>query len=463
MRTNLTSLAILCLFVMLSVQCKGPSFLTLEDVLPSARFNGFDVQVLQDANGFSGLQMEVDFYFRNPYKQLALPLPEHKMNLVIGEKDVTLIGPKQSIAEIPAQSEEILTYQFKLTKSMLSQFMGKEQAVGFSSTLKFDLTDFTDQLPSYNIKVTDQFNLDSTKIGPIAKKLLEDRVTEHELELKYLTKVKIPNVPQIQASANPVKITLVGTGLPIPLDDIKNQLTPFGDLIITGELEGLTNPFVEFLTGIEGAFFTWLQAGVATGLTTQSEYNAAQTSWANLKSMLNDPNDIAVMDHFIDNFLSKVNSNASTMWDGFQNQWENFKNLELPNEIPSLETEGMRIAVPFKFVNTNEFPIQTPIFMASAVGYNQKPFSFYILPENLLNQQNPNIFGPGIDIPASGDKTLYLTFELNWSAAGQGFFPFLNGADLNPNIQGAFNYDFGYGPILLKFDLNTGINYQMED
>ncbi|MCB0643797.1 MAG: hypothetical protein KDC44_19250, partial [Phaeodactylibacter sp.] len=365
--------------------------------------------------------------------------------------------------EIPAASEEILTYQFKLTKGMLTQFMGKEQQVGFSSTLTFDLRDFADQLPSYNIKVTDHFNIDSSKVAPIAKKLFSNQVTEHELELKYLTKVKIPNVPKIQAGTAPVKITLVGSGLPIPLDDIKNQLEPFGDLLITGELEGLTNPFVNFLKGIEGPFFSWLQAGVATGLTSQSDYDKAEDSWKDLKSMLTKPNAVPVMDYFIDHFLSKVNSDADDLWGGFQNQWSNFKNLELPNEIPSLETEGMRIAIPFKFVNTNSFPIQTPLFMASAVGYSQKPFSFYILPEELLNQQNPNLGGPGIEIPANGNKTLYLTFELNWKAAGQGFFPFLNGASLNPNIQGAFNYDFGYGPILLKFDLNAGIDYELDD
>lgn len=187
------------------------------------------------------------------------------------------------------------------------------------------------------------------------------------------------------------------------------------------------------------------------------------TKWEDLTNLLYIENSFSATDYFVTNFLSKVNANAPAMWNTFNTGWQTFKNTELPSSLPSLQTRGFRISIPFVFRNENDFPISVPLFRSSAFLVSGEPFSIQLRTQDMVEVPLNSLPQQLAEIPANRTQTLYVTFSLNWNDSANGIYGFISGQPIQPNLKGVMSYDFGYGPLFINFDIaNLTMEHETE-
>ncbi|KAA3631377.1 MAG: hypothetical protein DWQ02_16465 [Bacteroidetes bacterium] len=456
----------ICLFL---TSCKT-NVLVLEDVMPTARFQNLEIEFeqmnFQDFNLHLGLIFEV----RNPYDKV-LPIPEHEMALTIND-DNRPVKLKKTARNLAANSSDTIRYQFVLDPAFLTRIWGKINKLSFSSDIKINLDEFVHFLPDFELGVTENFELESDKLKPIAKKLLQKKVGTQNIHLNHNTFVKVPTPPGISPANEPIRLNWIGEmDNLVAINTIKDGLTPFGDLLINGSLNNLKNPFIDAMVNSTVTIPTpvWNCWDCTTEIAMEDQVidllspldSDIEDKWSSIKSILYKEQSIPLADYLVDNFISTyADVNASSKWQEFKAQWEVFKNADLPAAIPGPDTKGFEIVIPVLFTNNNEFPIDLPLFRSSVFAFNSEPFRMQIKPKGMSEVSLSNI--THIEIGAKQSKTLYTVFTFNMHGFENGIFSLFNGAPMNPNIEGVMSYDIGYGPIYWNYDLNN-LLFQYDD
>ncbi len=462
MKTNHpVSYLLFCLIILFS-SCKT-NLLVLEDVLPSAKQEDFNVSFAQSSLTNFLLNLHLSYEIKNPYKK-DLPIPDHTMGIFVNEKNLGLATEHRAVS-IPAKSSLVLDYDFKLDDRLLKSLMGKDNKITFHSSLELDLTDYSDMLPNYRVGVTENFDLETSKLKPGLDKLLKNQIGTYNFEMEHSTHVKIPAFPTLSASSEPIEITLLGAGLDaINPNDIKNALIPFGDLLINGELDGLKDPFIDAVVkatievpaplpnNLDNTKVIRLETEVLKLL--RPVDSNIDAKWTDIKSKLYQSATIPVADYMVDNFLDPhIDNQASEKWDMFQDGYNSLITIVLPDEIPGPQTHGFEIAIPFSFQNNNEFPINIPVFRSSVFVSGGQPFSMYVRPKNMGEIPLNKVPSGMAEIPAKTKETLYVVFSFDMAAFNHGIYSLFMQNQFDPNVKGVMSYDFGYGPMYIGYDL----------
>lgn len=450
--------------------CKT-NLLVLEDIVPSARQQDFEVSFSQSTLADFELFMKLSYEFRNPYNK-ELPLPDHAMGILLNDSQTDLLTTHQSV-KIPAKSSQVLDYQFKLNYRTLQSLMGKNNKITFHTSIELDLSAYSDMLPNYQLGVTEDFEIETSQLKPMLDELLKKRIGKYELELEHATHIKIPAPPTISVSTDPIEITLLGGGLDlISPNDIKDALIPFGDLLVNGELDGIKDPFLKAI----------IDASITIPAPTLSEWDRTievemepqvlnmlrpldptiDLKWSKTKSMLYQSVELPVADYFIDNFLNPhVDPQASAKWDIFQSGYNSLKTVVFPDEIPGLQTRGFEIAIPVSFKNNNEFPINLPLFRSSVFITGGQPFTMYVKPKGVSEIPLNKVPGNISEVKANETITLYIVFSFDMKAFNHGIYSLFMKNQFEPNLKGVMSYDFGYGPMYIGYDLQEmSVNYK---
>lgn len=465
----LATLCITCI-VIINTSCKT-NLLVLEDLVPRAKQHDFQIKFTQPSFTSFSLDLNISYEIRNPYKS-DLPVPNHKMGIYVNDENTGMAVEHMEV-KVPAKSTLILEYPFSLNSQQLLALMGKNNKITFHSSIELDLSEFTDMLPKYQLAVTDEFDFETSSLAPMIKQLAQNKIGKYTLEVEHGTFIKVPALPSITASSQPVEITLLGSGIDlINLNDIKNGLIPFGDLLINGELDGLKDPFIDAIVNSTVTIPDPIPSNLLNTRQIKMESQVLnllrpidpgiQTKWNNTKAMLYQSTTIPAATFFIDNFMTPyVDSNASGNWNAFQNAYNQFKTVVLPEQLPGPQTRGFEIAIPFSFKNNNEFPISIPVFRSSVIIAGGQPFTMFVRPKNMaqipLNQVPSNI----ATIDGNKTETLYVVFSFDMQAFNQGIYTLFTKSMFEPNLKGIVSYDFGYGPMYVGYDLmNLDLNYK---
>lgn len=444
------------------IGCRA-NLLMLEDMLPSAKQQNFDVSFDQSSLLDFAVNFNLTYEISNPYKK-NLPIPAHAMGIFVNGKDIGMSWDHNEVT-IPAKSSLILQYPFTLSSGQLQNLLGKDNKITFQTNIELDLTDYTDMLPNFQLAVTEDFDIESSKMNPFINNLLKKRIGKFNFSYEHSAQVKLPTPPSISKSNEPIEIRLLGTGNSlINPNAIKNAMLPFGDLLITGELNGLKDPFIDKVVGLTvkvpdpqplywnktkdvkiETFMLDLLRNFDTGI---------DNKWKNTKSILYREQEFPATDFFVDNFLQgKVDDNASGKWDDFQDAYDEFKTTVFPTEIPGPQTRGFEIAIPFTFRNQNEFPISIPIFRSSVIMSGGNPFSMYVKPKNMGEIELGKVPSNQTQIAAKSQETMYVVFSFDMKAFNHGIYSLFMKNQFEPNLGGVMSYDFGYGPLYIGYDL----------
>lgn len=450
-------------FVVLILSGCSQKILVMEDVLPSAKFEKFEPRFNQTSFEQFELGLAITVSFRNPYDK-ELQIPKHRMGILLNEqkKPDGLFVEKAVV--IPAKSTREVEYVFSLTRQTIQSVLGRENTFKFVTDLDIDLSSFTHFLPNFKLGVTDRFNIDSSSYNPIVRELGQRKLKKYKYHFEKSVKVKIPTLPKIENSPEPIKIEWIGeTSAWINPNEYKEKMQSFVDLLIDGKLNNLTSPFVKTL---EDASVTipaprW-DCWTCTQNINFAEHmiNMGKTfdpnmeqKYDELKKLVYVSGDVEVADYFVDHFLTKVNRDARVLWDQFEAAWGHFKNLEFPANMPTPKTRGFRISFPIVFRNPNQFPVELPLFRNSAFISGGEPFSIQLRPKNVSEVSMDHISRQQTTVPANSATTLYITFSMNWLDSQMGIYGFLSGKPLQPDMRGVMSYDFGYGPMYVKYSL----------
>ncbi len=457
-------------FCLLIFGCKS-NLLVLEDIVPRASQQDLEVSFTQTSLTDFALKLNLTYEVTNPYKK-DLSIPDHAMGILINDKKMGLIAEQHSVS-VPAKSSKILDYSFVLTSGMLKNLLGQNNKFTFHSSLEFDLSEYSNMLPNYQLSITENFDLESSDFKPLVNNLMQKKIGKYKVNIEKTTHIKIPAPPSISVSTQPLEINLLGTGISaINPNAIKNALIPFGDLLVNGELDGLKNPFIDAMVNATVTYpaptLTHWNRTVDVKIVGQILQllrpldNQIDSKWASIKSLLYQEANLPVTEYFIDNFVvNYVDPDAKEKWEVFRGAYNDFKNTTLPDQIPGPNTRGFELAIPFNFTNNNSFPIQLPIFRSSVFVNGNEPFSMYVKPKNVNSVALNSPPAQMAEVPAKTTETLYVVFSFNMQAFNQGMYSLFMKNQFNPNVKGIMSYDFGYGPMYVGYDLmNMQMNYK---
>ncbi len=472
MKTNLKTTTLLLFTGLLMISACRTNLLVLDDMLPSARQRDFNISFTQSSLTEFALNINLTYAIRNPYKK-DLPVPDHTMGIFIDGENLGLAEEHIAVT-IPANSSKELIYEFNLSSDLLKSLMGKNNEITFRSSIELDLTDFTGMLPNYQLTVTEDFDIETSEFRPLINNLIERKIGKYNFEMEHATHIKIPALPTISASSDPIEITLLGDGIDlINPNAIKEALIPFGDLLINGELDGIKDPFINAVVNstVTIPTPTLLEWDKTVEIKMESQVinllkpviPSIESKWEDTKSLLYSEVNIPATEYFVDNFLNLyVDTSASTNWGIFKDGYNQLKTTVLPNEIPGPQTTGFEIAIPFTFKNNNEFPINIPVFRSSVfITDGRQPFTIYIKPKSVSELPLEQVPANLATIEAKTAETLYVIFSFNMEDFNQGIYSLFSGTQFEPNLKGIMSYDFGYGSMYVGYDLmGMELNYK---
>lgn len=450
---KLHSLTSILLLLWLSFSCTP--IIRLDEVLPTAAFNGLEVQELPAALSTQEmkLKMGIRFVYKNPYKE-ALPIPAHRFSIDLNGDAMPGMPLNMTAFNIPAEGTVIRTYPvtFDLNPQGILKgkgVLGKDNVLTFSSQFKINLANMVDSLGN-------RLNLDlpenNSQGQKLFKALLDKKLGERIIELNHSQTIRLPAIPQIlpPLSSNPIQVRFLGQMEQLDLSPIKNGLEPMVDLMVDlNEKTFTTDPFISMMNaeidlGIAG------KVNVVDYLmvTTMSPFFPdAKTRWTNFKDKYAPASGTPVFNHMVQTFMGD-NVNINQSWNNFTTNWENFKQQPSVIEYPGPQVTGLEVIVPFRIKNTNQFAITAPAFFADASLNQFHPIQFSAGPVQ-------SSVSPERSIGANQTANMEVRLVLNWTGSqfNQGILDMIQGKSLQPNLSGETIIDLGYGPTRLKLDL----------
>ena len=317
----------ICLFL---TSCKT-NILVLEDVMPTARFQNLEIEFQQLNFKDLTLNLGLVYEVRNPYHKV-LPIPEHEMALAINKRDKP-VKVKKRAYNMAANSTETIVYNFTLDPEFIRNIWGKNNQFTFSSDIKINLDEYVHFLPDFELGLTEKFDEQGDKLKPLAKKLIQKKIGTQNIHLAHDTYLKIPTPPSISPADEPIRLNWIGeTENMIAINNIKDGLTPFGDLLINGSMNNLKNPFIKAV--INSSVTIPAPEWNCWDCTTQIEMedqvinllspldNDIEDKWSAIKSILYQEHSIPLADFLVENFISAyADENASSKWTDFKTHW----------------------------------------------------------------------------------------------------------------------------------------------
>lgn len=386
------------------------------------------------------------------------------MGVLVNQKNIGLLSQHKAVS-IPAKSSLILTYPISIGPGTLQQLMGKENRITLLSSIEIDLSEYSSMLPNYQLRVSDNFNLESDELKNLAGNLAQKKIGKYKVHLEHSATLKVPAVPVITKSSLPAEIRLLGTGLSLlNPNQIKNALIPFGDLLINGELNGLKDPFVDALVNATVIYpdptplewFRTKEVRIEPQILSMLRPldGSIDIKWNKTKSLLYQTASVPLADYMVDNFIARyVDPQATSKWNTFQSAYNQLKNTVFPDQIPGPNTRGFELAIPVIFKNQNEFSVSIPVFRASTFFNNSQPFSLYIRPAKVNEIPLNQIPIQTAEIKGKSEEILFIVFSFDMSAFQQGMYSLFMKQAFEPNLKGIMGYDFGYGPMYINYDL----------
>lgn len=442
-------LFLLLLVTILTTSCR--SVLNIQDVVPTASFQGVTIRQFPPEMSLeqTNLKLGLTFVYRNPYKK-SLPIPDHSFTFTLNGKKLPGMPLDMQGFTIPAEDSihRVYPVTFDLNPlGNLKQFnvLGKDNYLEFSSSFTVNLVEYTSQLAnSFEIPVPE-----GKPGSEIAKKYLEEKLGSRTLKLSHGQTLRLPALPQISPANQPVSVRFLGQLESIDLSPVKNGMTPMVDLLVQGyENNVVSDPFLDLMDskinvlGIgEIKVVDYLMGTVLFPFFGEE----AGDKWQGLKEKVRPEAGTPLLNHFLLTFVDP-NSPVQDNWEQFTDQWDAFKEMPAKIEYPGPGVTGLELIIPFNFKNTNEFPIEAPMFFADAS----------------LNNYHPILFDLGISngdrkIPANATRQMRVKVTLNWNGSEMsgGIMSVLQGAQLSPNLKGETLIDMGYGPMQVNMDLQN--------
>ncbi|MEZ4773392.1 MAG: hypothetical protein R3D00_09425 [Bacteroidia bacterium] len=454
------SVITLCLLTALCtlLSC-SPKILRLQDTVPTVGFRGIDIQNIQPGSQLTDIKLNLGlrFLFRNPFNK-NLTIPEHQVTLKLnGKKIPGQIGNHPAFS-VPPKAQKIETYTFTLDLNPEGIFktwnvLGKDNYFEFESVIKLDLSDFADELANFGValpqnQITEALNL---------KDVLKEKLGEHTLEFAFGDTIRLPALPSVSLSSRPAKVHFLGKMDTLNLGIYQDAITPFVDQIMTAQLEkDLIYPFISELKQLQCPHFPqprpcidMFSDAVANFINVSfpdgGQRNQMNGYWNTMKGELLSPPEEG--DPVFEQIVSKLIPNSQTNLNLLKTQWTAFKNAEPLVVFPGAGVTGLKVEIPFRFINHNQFSIEAPSLLTEAqlVAGNAtySPVSFEVAPGN----NNPSV-GPG----QSKEMTVIMT--LSWAQGAEGMLGLLTGQNISPNLKGKTAVDLGYGPLRMEFNLN---------
>lgn len=427
--------------------------LNVEETLPTIHFQRANIKGIQTQT--DGLVVELDLWyeFSNPFKK-ALPVPAHSFSFKINQKLIQKSDQKKF--SVPAKKKVTKPYRLtlELTKRNINKFksfLGKDNQYEFATNITLDLHDFLEELSDYNIMIPK--NAFTNAVQPKAEDWLKEKLGKKTFTIKHEDEIRIPLLPIVKPSANPMTVRFAGQMETLDLQILKDAMVPLGDLIVSGNLnQTISDPFIQKLenTSVTIPTPTLLEWDKTTTINLADHVmdllqpfdENIEDKWDNLKDKISPPtgNSTALMDHLVNVYLTQIDQNADDYWTNFKTQWAAFKNTPAEIKYPGANVTGLIIEVPFIIENKNEFSIKVPHATTTAQLGNYTPLAF-------------QISDPSGSIPKKQSKEVKMTLMLDWQAATGGFAALLNGQSLSPNLIGEVSLDLGYGPMKVQMNL----------
>ncbi len=428
---------------------------SIDETLPTVSFERVTVEGIQLQSDGLVINLDLWYAFSNPFKK-PLPVPAHDFSFTINRKEIHKSGQQKFV--IPAKKKVSKKYgwSIELTQSNYSKFksfLGKDNQYEFNTKITLDLHDFLEELSEYNLLIPK--NKFTNAVQPKAEDWLKEKLGKKTFEIKYGDVLRIPLLPEIKASPNPMMVRFSGEMETFDLKVFKDAMTPLGDLIVSGNLnQTITDPFIQKLenTNVTIPTPTLLEWDKTTTINL-TDYvldllkpfdDNIEDKWEDLKDKISPATDNseALMEHLIRMYLSKIDPNALQHWEDFKSQWVAFKDAPAEIKYPGPSVTGLIIEIPFLIENLNEFSIKIPHAASTAQLGNYTPIAF-------------QISDPTGMIQSKQTKEVKMTLELNWQAASGGMLALLSGQSLTPNLTGEASLDLGYGPMEIKMDLQN--------
>ncbi|MDX2247114.1 MAG: hypothetical protein SF052_10080 [Bacteroidia bacterium] len=438
----------------------SPKILRLQDTIPTVGFRGIDIQNVQTGQQLTDIKLNLGlrFLFRNPFNKNLL-IPEHQVTLKLNGKKIPGQISNHTTFTVPAKGQKLETYTFTLDLNPQGVFktwnvLGKDNYFEFESVIKLDLSDFTDELANYGValpqnQITEALNLEE---------VLKEKLGEHTLEFAFGDTIRLPTLPSVGLSSRPAKVKFLGEMDTLNLGIYQDAITPFVDQILTAELENdLIYPFISQLKNLDcpnlpqprpciDMFSDAVVSFINVSFTNADKRAEMHGYWNNMKSDLLSPPEEG--DPIFDEIVSTLIPNSQANLTLLQTQWAAFKNADPLVVFPGTGVTGLKVEIPFRFINNNEFAIEAPRFLSEAQllagNATYSPVSFEIKPDN----NNPTV-------GAGQNKEMTVIMTLSWAQGAEGVLGLISGQNISPNLKGKTAVDMGYGPLRMEFNLSN--------
>ncbi|MEO0468530.1 MAG: hypothetical protein AAF206_02835 [Bacteroidota bacterium] len=444
------------IFLLTFSSCK--QVLSLQETIPTVGFRGVEVKSFQPSLELEKMRLTLGlrFLFRNPFNK-ALSIPEHTFKLELNGDPMPGMPVQKRGFSVPANSERMQTYevQFNLDPEgnlAVLDVLGKDNVYRFSSSVKLDLSDFLNELEKYDIDLPSNQLTENGKL----KNYLNKKLGTRTLEFAFSDTIRLPTLPEIKPSVHPIRVQFTGQMNEINLKALRDPVENFGDVLINESGAAVTDPFLNLLENTEivvpaPTFTNWARTDTINildhtiaMLESFSGQGNIDGKWDQLKGKLSYSSDQLAMDQVVNKVLKPMLGNqVGTKWNQFKNQWEAFKAMPDMVRYPGAQVDGLRIEVPFLFVNRNEFAIEAPAFFTDATLNDYNPISFAGGPRSTQQRM----------IPGGGEREMRLVLNLRWGEANQGILNMLEQQVLQPGLKGETMIDLGYGPIRVPMNL----------
>lgn len=442
-------LILACILSLMNTSCR--SVLNIQDVVPTASFQGVKVQQFPPELSLeeTDLKLGLTFAYKNPYKK-SLPIPQHSFSFKLNGKDLPGMPLSKEGFILPAEDSIHITYvaTFDLNpRGKLSRYrvLGKDNRLEFASSFTVNLVEYAGSLAtSFDIPLPED-----SKGSELAKTYLDKKLGSRTLELSHGMNFRLPALPQIKASSNPMKVEFIGQMETLDLKLLKDGLSPMvNTLIETNNSNVLSDPFVSMMKDsidVFGIGKVNVASYLMTTILTPFYGVEANQKWNEFVGKLEPDENVPMLNHLVLTYVDP-NSPIQTQWENFVESWGDLDAMPDRIEFPGPRVTGMEVSIPFIFKNTNEFPIEAPLFFADADFNSFTPISFEM-----------GVQGRNRRIEAGEEKELWVKLRLNWNMneASNGVFQLLQGEQFNTRLKGETQIDMGYGPMSVKIDLRN--------
>lgn len=416
---------ILCLFVFTS--CR------IYDKVPRVGIGGFPQikSIKADvANSDFTLNFNIPLNFHNPFDK-NIPIPKHKLQVFLNHKSLPLQMAWIDSFTIPRSSDLIHYYPFVLDlnpNGPLKEFLGKDNLLTVTIDVEVNLKQAGIKVPS--------------SLSALVS-------NNYHLTFSFSDTIRIPKLPEISPSSQFADLKFLGQMETFDLTAVKTGLEPFISML---QNEKFTNGY---LFDEARSFF---EAKVTVPDPTWDHWDRTKDinlvdyirgllnddmkgKFDRLKDQLN-PGKGNIIDFTLQKLYYQLGDNAKNNWSNFVSNWNTFLQTPLKFSYPGNRVTGIRLSIPFKVKNPNEFPIDIPSYTGTIALNATNPVSVNIKPS-----VNNDV------IKAKQVVDMLLEMDLNWSQGIQGIANLINGASMNSDFKGRFNFDLGYGPMVIPYNI----------